>query len=307
MKDNTFTEDITNYIENLKKERNAVILAHNYQRGEVQDIADFTGDSLELARWAVDVDADILVVCGVDFMAESAAILNPDKIILHPEKEAKCPMAMMVSPSKLEKMKEDYPNASVVSYVNTSAEVKALSDICCTSANSVKVVNSLEEGEVIFVPDKNLAHWTSHHTTKKIIPWDGYCPTHHFLTLKDVINTKNEHPDAELLVHPECRPEVCEIADVVTSTSGMLRYVKKSEKKEFIIGTEIGLIHKMMVENPNKRFYPASEYLVCPSMKIPLESIAKSLEEVEPIVEVEEDVRKKAMKALERMLSVWGG
>lgn len=296
---------IIDKINKLKKERNAVILAHNYQRDEVQDIADFIGDSLGLSQEAVKQNADVIVFCGVHFMAESAAILSPDKTVLIPEIDAGCPMAAMVDVELLQKTKEEYPNAVVVCYVNTSAAVKAECDICCTSANAVEVVNSLDADEILFVPDKNLAKYVAAHTDKKIIPWEGYCPTHHSILASDVLLMKEKHPNAEFLAHPECRPDVLEIADRVFSTTGMTDYVKGSQSKEFIIGTENGLLYRLQAENPDKKFYPASEYSICSAMKmITLESVLRSLEKMEYVVSIPEDVRVRAKHALDRMLDI---
>jgi quinolinate synthase len=260
----------------LKKEKNAIILAHNYQRGDVQDVADFVGDSFGLSQKAVSSGAGTIVFCGVDFMAESAAVLNPDK--------------------------------TVVCYVNTPASVKAQSDICCTSANAIKVVNALPEDEIIFVPDRNLAIYVADHTDKKIIPWNGYCPTHHLILPGDVLLEIEEHPHAEILVHPECRPDVVALADQVLSTAGMLKYAKQSSSSEFIIATELGLLHRLRNENPGKTFIPATNYAVCPNMKMnTLGSIIRALENNEHIITIPEDIRLKAKMALDRMLEVGRG
>jgi quinolinate synthase len=295
-------------IRQLKKERNAIILAHNYQRGDVQDIADFVGDSFGLSQKAVSSGADVIVFCGVDFMAESAAILNPEKTVLMPELSAQCPMAAMITAESLRREKEKYPGAAVVCYVNTPASVKAESDICCTSANAVKVVNALQENEIIFVPDRNLALYVAAHTDKKIIPWNGYCPTHHLILPGDIMLEKEEHPDAEILVHPECRPEVVALADQVLSTAGMLKYARQSTSKEFIIGTEVGLLHRLNKENPDKTFIPATRYAVCPNMKMnTLGSIIRALERNEHVIKIPENIRVKAKLALDRMLEVGRG
>jgi len=292
----------------LKKKRNAIILAHNYQRADVQDAADFVGDSFGLSQKAVSSGADVIVFCGVDFMAESAAVLNPEKTVLMPELSAQCPMAAMITPEALKLEKQKHPEAAVVCYVNTSAAVKAQSDICCTSANAVKVVNSLDEEEIIFVPDRNLAHYVAANTKKNIIPWDGYCPTHHLILPGDILLEKEEHPDAQVLVHPECRPDVVDLADKVLSTAGMLKYAAQSDAKEFIIGTELGLLHRLRKENPQKKFYPATEYAVCPNMKMnTLGSIIRALEKNEHVIKVPEDIRKKAKQALDRMLDAGRG
>ena len=295
-------------IKQLKKKRNAIILAHNYQRADVQDAADFVGDSFGLSQKAVASGADVIVFCGVDFMAESAAVLNPEKTVLMPELSAQCPMAAMITPEALRLEKRKHPKAAVVCYVNTSAAVKAESDICCTSANAVKVVNSLDEQEIIFVPDRNLALYVAANTKKKIIPWNGYCPTHHLILRGDILLEKEEHPDAQVLVHPECRPDVVELADAVLSTAGMLKYAAQSDAQEFIIGTELGLLHRLRKENPQKKFYPATEYAVCPNMKMnTLGSIIRALEKNEHVIKVPEDIRIKAKQALDRMLDAGRG
>ncbi len=295
-------------IKQLKKKRNAIILAHNYQRGDVQDVADFVGDSFGLSQKAVASGADVIVFCGVDFMAESAAVLNPEKTVLMPELSAQCPMAAMITPEALKLEKQKHPDAAVVCYVNTSAAVKAESDICCTSANAVKVVNSLDEQEIIFVPDRNLALYVAANTKKKIIPWNGYCPTHHLILPGDILLEKEEHPDAQVIVHPECRPDVVELADKVLSTAGMLKYAAQSDALEFIIGTELGLLHRLRKENPQKKFYPATAYAVCPNMKMnTLGSIIHALEKNEHVIKVPENIRKKAKLALDRMLEAGRG
>jgi quinolinate synthase len=296
---------IIDKINDLKIKRNAVILAHNYERSEIQDIADFTGDSLGLSQQAIEQEAEIIVFCGVHFMAESAAILNPGKKVLLPEIHARCPMASMATAEALREEKKKYPNAAVVCYVNSTDEVKAESDICCTSANAVEVVNSLEEDEILFVPDKNLADYVSRFTTKKIIPWNGYCPTHNQILPEDIIKAKEEHPDAEVIAHPECRREVVDISDKVFSTTGMLNYAKESACKEFIIATENGILHRLRKENPDKSFYVASEFAVCPEMKaINLRTLLQSLEFDQYHIVVPEDIRIKAKKSLERMMKV---
>jgi len=289
----------------LKEKRNAVILAHNYQPGEIQDIADLLGDSLELSRAAAREEADVIVFCGVDFMAETAAILSPEKNVIMPESGAGCPMAQMISAERLKEFKKDYPNAAVVCYVNSPAEVKAESDICCTSANGVEVVNSLSEDQVIFVPDRNLGHYVSRHTDKDVILWDGYCYVHDRYTLEDVQKERAAHPHAELLVHPECRPEVVDEADFVYSTAGIARHAKESKMKEFIIGTEVGMNYRLKKENPDKEFYPLSEGAVCVDMKkTTLEKLHRSLETLEPRVVVPKDIADRARGAIERMLAV---
>ena len=287
----------------LKKERNAVILVHNYQRGEVQDIADFVGDSLELSQKAARTDADVVVFCGVQFMAETAAILCPDRTVLLPDINAGCPMADMITAERLREKKKELPGAAVVCYVNSSAEVKAESDVCCTSANAVKIVESLDSGEILFVPDQYLGHYVSTKTEKKLHLWPGYCPTHVKIRREDILARKQEHPQAKAVVHPECRPEVIELADAVLSTSGICRFSRETEAEEIIIGTEIGIIHRLKKENPGKRFIPMSERAVCPNMKLTtLEKVLWSLKEMTPRVTVPEPVRVRAMRAVDRML-----
>ncbi|MCQ1535457.1 quinolinate synthase NadA [Methanosarcina sp. KYL-1] len=292
-------------IKDLKKKRNAVILSHYYSRPEVQDIADFVGDSLALSQEAVRQTADVIVFCGVHFMGESAAILSPEKTVLLPEIDASCPMADMAGLESLRKEKEKHPGVPVVCYVNSSAAVKAESYICCTSANAVEVVNSLDAEEVIFVPDKNLAAYVASRTDKKIIPWEGHCPTHHQILREDVLKMKEEHPEAKFIAHPECRPEVLELADRVASTRGMIMYAKESEAREFIVGTECGLIHGLLKEAPEKTFYCITPYACCPSMKmVNLEKVLASLEKMQHVVTVPEDIRIRAKEALDRMLAV---
>lgn len=299
--------DLIKRINELKLKRNAVILSHYYSRPEIQDIADFVGDSLALSQEAVRLDAEVIVFCGVHFMGESAAILSPNKTVLLPEIDATCPMADMVDVEGLKRLKEKYPDAPVVSYVNSSAAIKAESYICCTSANALQVVNSLDADEVIFVPDKNLAAYVAARTDKKIIPWEGHCPTHHQILKEDVLKMKEKHPQARFIAHPECRPEVLELADHVASTRGMILYAKNSPAQEFIIGTECGLIHGLLKAAPEKKYYCISEFACCPSMKmINLEKVLASLEKMQKVVSVPEDVRIRAKEALDRMLAVKG-
>jgi quinolinate synthase len=288
----------------LKKSRMAVILAHNYQRGEVQDIADYVGDSFGLSRKAVESGAEAIVFCGVDFMAESAAILNPGKAVLDPAPEASCPMARMITAADVRALRGKYPEAEVVCYVNSSAGVKAESDVCCTSSNAVKVVNSLPGDEAIFVPDKNLASYAQRFTAKKIHAWDGFCPTHHLITAGDVFVAKIEHPGARVIVHPECRPEVVDHADGAFSTDGMIKYAREA-KTDLIIGTEAGIIHRLKKENPGIDYYPLSRYAVCPNMKMnTLETVRDSLLGMKTKVQVPENIRIRAKRALDRMLEV---
>lgn len=289
----------------LKAKLNAVILAHNYQRPEVQDVADFVGDSLELSRKATEVDVKVIVFCGVDFMAESAAILNPDKTVLLSESMACCPMAQMIEAVDLMEWKSRYPNAGVVCYVNTSAAVKAESDICCTSANTVKIVESLPQEEILFVPDQNLAAYTATRTSKKIIPYPGYCIVHHRLNARQVLQAKALHPEAVVLVHPECRSEVIAVADAALSTSQIIRYAKESSARTFLIGTEEGILHRLRKDNPDKAFFLVSTSLICPNMKrTTLDIVVRTMEERRNVVVVPEDIRLRAKRALDRMLAV---
>jgi len=314
----------------LKKDLNAIILAHNYQRPEVQEVADITGDSLELSRAAAGTDNDVIVFCGVHFMAESASILSPDKTVLLPEIGAGCPMADMVTvdgPRKTKRdlftelygitfefpdeytlmdIKRDHPGVPVVAYVNTSAAVKAESDICCTSSNVVKVVESLKEDTVICIPDRNLSAFAAKRTKKKIIAWDGFCNVHHVqVTLDDVTQAKIEHPRALLVVHPECPPEIQDKADHITSTSGMLRFCKESKEKEFIIGTEEGLLHRLRKDSPDKTFHILSNKMVCPNMKrTHLSSVLTAMENMQYVIKVPEETRIRAKRSLDRMLEI---
>lgn len=292
-------------IRKLVKERNAVILAHNYQPPEIQDVADLCGDSLELSIKAAQTDAKIIVFCGVHFMAETASILSPDKTVLLPRQNAGCPMADMVTPSALEARLAELGPMPVVAYVNTSAAVKALSTICCTSANAADVVNSLKAEEILMIPDRNLARNTAQKTKTRIHLWEGYCPIHDRLTPEEVIRMKNAHPEAIFMAHPECRPEVVALADISLSTSGMIRYAKASSQKVFIVGTEVGMLYPMQKANPGKVFMPASEAMRCEDMKkITLADIVNSLENLTGEVKVPEAIRVKALSAVERMIAV---
>jgi quinolinate synthase len=290
----------------LKRERNAIILAHNYQLGEVQDIADFVGDSLELSQKAAQTDAEVIVFCGVHFMAETASIICPDKVVLLPDLHAGCPMADMITAEGLRQKKKEHPEATVICYINSSAEVKAESDVCCTSANAVRIVEKLANGgELLFVPDQYLGHYVSTKTGREMILWPGFCPTHIRIKSQDITRLKQEHPQASVVVHPECRPEVIALADEVLSTGGLCRFAGKTEAEEVIVGTELGIIHRLRKENPNKRFIPASEQAVCPRMKlITLENILWSLEEMAPEVKVPEEIRLRAKAAVDKMLEV---
>jgi len=289
----------------LKKERNAVILAHNYQLGEIQDIADFVGDSLELSRNAAKTEAEVIVFCGVQFMAETASILCPYKIVLLPDIKAGCPMADMITAERLRERKKELPGVNVVCYINSSAEVKAESDICCTSANAVKVVESLDAGEILFVPDQYLGHYVSTRTDKKMILWPGYCPAHVRIQPKYIADLKREYPQAKVAIHPECRPDVIALADEVLSTGGICRYAKQEDVTQMIVGTEIGILHRLRKENPGKKFIAASEQAVCPMMKlITLESVLWSLQEMTPEVKVPQEIRLRAKSAVDRMIEV---
>lgn len=298
------TKKVLEDIKKLKKEKKAVILAHNYQPPQIQDMADYLGDSLELSLRASRTEAEVIIFCGVHFMAETASILSPKKTVLSPEILADCPMARMITASDLRKLKDKHPRAVVVSYVNTPADVKAETDICCTSTNAVKVVNSIDEDkEVIFVPDKYLADYVSKKTKRKLIAWEGYCPTHIKITIEDILKQKKAHPGSAVIVHPECRPEVIEAADEAASTSGMMKFARETRAKKIIIGTETALIYRLKKENPDKEFFPASEKAVCRNMKlITLEKVLGALEEMKYEVKVPEDIRKKAARSIEKML-----
>ncbi len=306
--DRQYIENLKKRITELKKERNAVIIVHNYQRDEIQAIADITGDSLGLSKAALEIDAEVIVFCGVHFMAETAYILNPTKTVLLPVKEAGCPMADMITPEALRQMKSKYPNVPVVCYVNTAADIKAESDICCTSRNAVEVVASLKEKQVIFVPDKNLGCYVqSQLPDKDIILWEGFCPTHIRVLPDQIEAAKKLYPEAEFIAHPECNPDVLALADEVTSTGGMIEYIKKSSKKEFIIGTEMGMLYRLREDNPDKKFYLPTEHLLCASMKLTtLGWVAHSLELMVNKVVVPEEIRKRAYKSVERMLAISG-
>jgi len=296
--------DIEKRIAELKYQQNAVILAHNYQLPEVQQIADFVGDSLGLSRKAAETDADVIVFCGVYFMAETASILCPDKKVIIPDEKAGCPMVEMSPVESLRQLKEEHPDAVVVTYVNSSAEMKALSDYCCTSANAVEVVNSIMPGrEIIFVPDQYLGSYVQEQTGRDLVLHRGYCPTHARILREDIERLRDQHPGAEVMVHPECRPGVRDLADYVESTSGMCRRARESDAADMIVGTEMGLVYRLRRENPQKRFHIVSEAAVCPNMKrIDLEKVLWSLEEVQYEVKVPEETRKRALTAVQRMV-----
>ncbi len=292
-------------INQLKTQKNAVILAHVYQRPEIYKVADFIGDSYGLSKQATQTDAEIIVFCGVDFMAESAYILNPTKTVLIPTKQANCPMAAMVDVEGLRELKDKHPDAAVVSYVNTTADVKAESDICCTSANAVNVVNSLKEKKVIFVPDSNLAHYVMRNTDKQIIPWKGWCYVHNKFSPDGIVQSNAKHVDAKVLVHPECVPEVVDLADEVFSTTGMINYVKGSSDDTYIIATEVGVVERLRQMFPEKTFYQAPPGGTCLQMKkTTLVLVLASLEKEQFKVVVPENIRVRAQKALDRMLNV---
>ena len=293
-------------IADLKRRRHAVILVHNYQRGEVQDIGDFVGDSLELSQKAAASRADVIVFCGVFFMAETAKILSPEATVLMPDPNAGCPMANMVTPRELLRAKEQHAKAFVVCYVNSSAQVKAMSDICCTSANAVKVVNSVpKDRPILFIPDRNLGAYVQEMTGRELILWEGYCPTHQRILDEHILKLKTEHPRAKVVVHPECTSAVIAVADEVASTSGILRYCRESTAGEFIIGTEIGIVHRLKKENPGKVFYQVSALADCPNMKLTtLEKVLWSLEDMVYEVTVPADVAEGARRAINRMLEL---
>ena len=287
----------------LKEERKAIILGHNYQRKEVQDISDYLGDSYGLSVQASKTDAEVIVFCGVDFMAESAKILNPEKTVLHPNLKSRCPMAAMVDAEGLRSLKAEHPGAPVVSYVNTTAEVKAESDICCTSANAVKIVQSLPDRKVIFVPDTNLGLYVQRFVKdKELVLWPGYCPTHVNVKREDLLRLKEAHPEAEIVVHPECTPDVIDLADHAFSTEGIIRHVQRSSAREFIVGTETNMLHRLRKEAPGKVLYevPAA---TCPNMReITLEDVRDSLEKIRYRIELPEDIVRRARRPLERMI-----
>jgi quinolinate synthase len=293
-------------IRRLKDECGAVILAHYYQPPEIKEIADFVGDSLRLAQQAATIDASVIVFCGVFFMAESAKILSPEKTVLLPEVSAGCYLADQATGEGVRVRKEQIPGCVVVTYVNSSAAVKAESDIVCTSANAVKIVDSLPEDKpILFVPDRNLGHYVAQQTGRQFHLWDGCCNVHDKLTAADISAARDAHPGALVMVHPECRPEVIDIADHVSSTGGMLRFAKESQNKSFIVGTEEGMIHSLEQACPDKLFYPAAEHMTCPDMKVTtLEKVEKALLQMEPQIEVDPVVAEKARLALKRMLEI---
>ncbi|MDT8440670.1 MAG: quinolinate synthase NadA [Desulfuromonadales bacterium] len=298
-------QTIIEEIRQLARQRDALILAHNYQRDEIQELADITGDSLGLSMEAARTDRQVIVFCGVHFMAESAAILAPDKQVLLPRPDAGCPMADMVTAEGLRDLKAHLPGVPVVTYVNSSAAVKAESDICCTSANAIKVVNSLAEPEVLLVPDRNLGRYIASHTDKTCHFWDGYCPTHDRFTIEDVERARAEHPDALFMAHPECPPEILALADHICSTSGMYSFAEQNPARKFIVGTEAGILYRLRRDNPDKQFILPTTRLICPNMKLTaLDDVLHSLQTLQPRITVEEPVRSRARCALDRMLTI---
>jgi quinolinate synthase len=290
-------------IERLRKEKNAIILAHVYQDGPIQDIADFTGDSLALSKKAVDTNADLIVFCGVTFMAETAHILNPEKKVILPTLEAGCGLADMATVDQLKKQKKKYPNAAVVSYVNSSSEIKALSDVCCTSANAVEIVQAMKQDTILFLPDKNLGSYIAEHSDKNIILWNGYCYVHEQITPELIEEMKEQHPNAEVIVHPECPKSVRDISDFIGGTGHMVQYVKESDTKEFIVGTEDNFCYRLQKDNPHKIFHPVKTQ--CTSMrKTSLQDVKGALENEENVITIPENTRKKAYKALENMMKL---
>ena len=296
--------DIKQRVAELKQQRNAVILVHNYQIPEVQDLADFLGDSLGLSQQAAGTDADVIVFCGVHFMAQTAKLLSPDRTVLMPDPSAGCPMADMITPQQLRRFKAEHPGAPVVAYVNTTAEVKAESDICCTSANAVEVVESLDADTVLFIPDMHLADWVARHTDKQIIAWGGYCPTHVRISPATIEYMKQQYPDAVVIVHPEARHEVLDMADVVASTGGMVKFARETDAREIIVGTEEGMVYRLRRENPDKTFYVVP-HTVCPNMKkTTAAKVVASLENMQYEIDVAPDIAERARRAVERMLEV---
>jgi quinolinate synthase len=296
-------EELVKRIEQLKLERDAVLLVHNYQVPEVQDIADFLGDSLELSRKAANTEAAVIVFCGVHFMAETAKLLSPERTVLIPDADAGCPMADMVDPEALRAFKARHPGVPVVAYVNTSAATKAEADICCTSANAVDIVNSLEGDEVIFVPDCHLGSYVQEHTDKKIILWEGWCPTHVRILPEHIQEARDAHPDALVIVHGECPAAVRELADEVLSTGGMVRFARETTTKEIIVGTEYGMVYRLQKENPDKVFHKI-DIAVCPNMKkVTLSKVAASLEKMQFEVDLDQDIADLARGSVERMLA----
>jgi quinolinate synthase len=299
------TQEYIEEIIKLKKERNAIILAHNYQRGEVQDIADYIGDSLGLSQKAAEVNEKVIVFCGVHFMAETASILAPNKTVLIPDITAGCPMADMISAQEMKEWKNKYPGRPVVCYINSTAEVKAECDFCCTSSNAIRVIEAVNSNEILFAPDQYLGSYIASQTNKKLILWDGYCYVHRMILPKHILEKKKEFPEAEVWAHPECRGEVLELADKILSTGGMVKQARLTDKKEIIIATETGIIYRLKKENPDKNFYPAYEYAICSNMKkITLRKVLDSLKEMKFVVKVPEETAEKAKDAIDRMIRI---
>jgi len=298
-------EDLIKSIERLKRERKAVILVHNYQRPEVQDIADFLGDSLELSRKAAGTDAEVIVFCGVHFMAETAKMLSPDRTVLMPDPRAGCPMADMITAAQLREERAKHNGATVVTYVNSSAAVKAESDYCCTSSNAVAVVKAIEAEEIMFVPDRYLGDYVQRQTGRHMHLWRGFCPTHVAIRPEDIERAREQHPDAEVLVHPECSPEVIKLADMALSTSGICKRARESAAETLIIGTEVGILHRLRRDNPEKTFVPATARAVCPNMKLcTLEKVVWCLQDLANEITVDEDIRRRAKQAIDRMVAI---
>ncbi len=300
--------NVVERIQELKAQRKAIILAHNYQPPEVQDIADFVGDSLGLSQKAANTDAEVIIFCGVDFMAESAKILSPEKKVILPESDAMCPMSAMCTDLELGPMKEKYPEAVVVAYVNTSAAVKALADVCCTSSNAVKVVGNIPQKRIIFVPDRNLGAYVQRfHPDKEILLWPGYCPTHHDISVQEIKEIQRQHPKAKLMVHPECIPDVIDLADNVSYTEGMIKYARTNEAREFIVGTEVDMTYRLSKEVPDKKFIPVPS-AICPNMKrTTVSSLIRALETMSPEITLAPEMIEAARKPLERMMEIGRG
>ncbi|MBD3263939.1 MAG: quinolinate synthase NadA [Candidatus Omnitrophica bacterium] len=299
-------KDLVLEIKKLKQERGAVILAHNYQIPPIQDIADLLGDSLELAKVSRNLKNKLIVFCGVKFMAETAKILSPEKLVLLPVMEAGCPLADSISVDELKALRRKYPDYKVVSYVNSSAEVKALSDVCCTSANAVEVVRKLDSRHIIFTPDKNLGWWVKNNVPEKdMIIWEGFCPVHEKFDYQELKEARDAHPEAEVIVHPECPPEILENSDCILSTAGMLKRAKESKAENFIVGTEEGMIYRLKKENPHKHFYSLGKNKICEDMKkIELNDLYLSLRDKKYAVSLDERIINAARGALERMVAV---
>ncbi|RZO88233.1 MAG: quinolinate synthase NadA [Kiritimatiellaceae bacterium] len=297
---------LANEIDQLKKERGAVIIAHNYQPDEVQALADFTGDSLELSRKAAELDEEVIVFCGVHFMAETAAILSPEKTILLPDQFAGCPMADMITADQLRARKAEHPDAVVIAYVNSSAAVKAEADLCCTSSNAVKIVQSVPaDRDIIFVPDTHLGHYVQELVGREMIIWDGYCPTHSRIRDRDIVREKQDHPQAKVMSHPECPQNIRDVSDYLLSTGQMIEHARNSDENEFIVATEMGLLYRLRNENPEKKFYSVSDRALCPNMKkIDAEKVLWSLEDMQHRITVPEDISTKARRSIEAMLEL---